>query len=96
MPLSSTGEAANCELYNNNVYFFMTYRGHRIRCGVTDVALVVLEPKLDRTTGRARLTAFETHRAAIEQMASAKFSRRYGREMGSPLWCGTPISTQVQ
>ena len=76
MPLSSTGEAAHCELYNNNVYFFMTSGGHRIRCGVTDVALVVLEPKLDRTTGRARLTAFETHRAAIEQMASAKFDKK--------------------
>jgi len=24
MPLSSTGEAANCELYSNKVYFFMT------------------------------------------------------------------------
>jgi hypothetical protein len=39
MPLSSTCEAANCELYSNNVYFVMTSGGHRIRCGVTDLAL---------------------------------------------------------
>jgi Protein of unknown function (DUF1488) len=76
MPLSSTGESGNCELYNNNVYFFMTSGGHRIRCGVTDVALVVLEPNLDRTTGRGRLTAFDTHRATIERMASEKFDKK--------------------
>lgn len=76
MPLSSTGEAANCELYSNNVYFFMTYGGHRIRCGVTDLALRVLEPKLDLTTGRVRLDALDAHRAFIERMASAKFDRK--------------------
>ena len=47
MPLSSTGESGNCELYNDNVYFFMTSGGHRIRCSVTDLALEVLEPNLD-------------------------------------------------
>jgi hypothetical protein len=76
MPLSSTGEAANCELYSNNVYFFMTSGGHRIRCGVTDLALELLEPKLDRTTARGRLGAFGAHRASIERMASAKFDRK--------------------
>jgi len=59
MPLSSTGEPGLRELYGNNVYFFMTYRGHRIRCGITDVALEVLEPKLDRT-GRGWLIVFNT------------------------------------
>jgi Protein of unknown function (DUF1488) len=76
MPLSSTCEAANCELYSNNVYFFMTSGGHRIRCGVTDLALELLEPKLDRTTARGRLDAFGAHRALIERMASAKFDRK--------------------
>jgi hypothetical protein len=76
MPLSSTGEAANCELYNNNVYFFMRYSGHRIRCGITDLALELLEPKLDRTTARGRLDAFGAHRAFIERMASTKFDKK--------------------
>ena len=76
MPLSSTGEAANCELYSNNVYFFMTSGGHRIRCGVTDLALELLEPTLDRTTARGRLDAFAAHRELIERMASAKFDRK--------------------
>ena len=62
MPLSSTGEAANCELYSNNVYFFMTSGGHRIRCGVTNLALELLEPKLDQMTARGRLDAFGAHR----------------------------------
>ena len=76
MPLSSTGEAANCELYSNNVYFFMTSGGHRIRCGVTNLALELLEPKLDQMTGRGRLNAFGAHRALIERIASAKFDRK--------------------
>jgi hypothetical protein len=76
MPLSSTGESGNCELYNDNVYFFMTSGGHRIRCGVTDLALEVLEPKLDRTTGKGRLAAFGAHRAFVERMASAKFDKK--------------------
>jgi hypothetical protein len=73
MPLS---ERANCELYSNNVYFCMTYGGHRIRCGVTDLALKVLEPKLDLTTARGRLDAFDAHRAFIERTASTKFDRK--------------------
>jgi hypothetical protein len=76
MPLSSTGESGNCELYNDNVYFFMTSGGHRIRCGVTDLALEVLEPKLDRATGKGRLAAFGAHRAFVERMASAKFDKK--------------------
>ena len=76
MPLSSTGETAHCELYSNNVYFFMTFGGHRIRCGITDLALEVLEPKLDRTTARGRLDAFGVHRKLIERMASEKFDKK--------------------
>jgi hypothetical protein len=76
MPLCSTGESGNCELYNRNVYFFMTSGGHRIRCGVTDLALEVLEPKLDQTTGKGRLAAFGARRAFVERMASAKFDKK--------------------
>ena len=54
----------------------MTSGGHRIRCGVTDLALELLEPTLDRTTARGRLDAFGAHRAFIERMASAKFDRK--------------------
>jgi Protein of unknown function (DUF1488) len=81
VPLSSTGEVANCELYSDNVYFFMTFGGHRIRCGITDLALEVLEPKLDRTTARGRLNAFDVHRTFIEHMASEKFdNKRWERD----------------
>ena len=54
----------------------MTFGGHRIRCGVTDLALELLEPTLDRTTARGRQDAFGAHRALIERMASAKFDRK--------------------
>jgi hypothetical protein len=76
MPLSSTGESGSCELYSDNVYFFMASGGHRIRCGVTNLALEVLSPKLNQTSGQERLRAFGAHRAFIERMASAKFDKR--------------------
>jgi hypothetical protein len=70
--LSSLGESGHCEPYANNVYFFMTYGGHRIRCGITFPALEILEPGLD-PTAKGRLAAFNAHRAIIERMASTKF-----------------------
>jgi hypothetical protein len=75
MPLSSIGESGHYELYGNNVYFFMTYNGHRIRCGITYLALEILEPNIDQT-GRGRLAAFDAHRAIIESMASTKFDNK--------------------
>jgi hypothetical protein len=76
MPLLiSLGESGHCELYANNVYFFMTYGGHRIRCGITDQALEILEPLLDQT-GKGRLAAFNAHQAIIEHMASTKFDNK--------------------
>jgi hypothetical protein len=73
--LSSLGESGHYELYANNVYFFMTYGGHRIRCGITDLALEILEPGLDQTA-RGLLVAFDAHRAIIERMASTKFDNK--------------------
>ena len=73
--LSSIGASGHCEPYANNVYFFMTYDGHRIRCGITNLALEILEPNLDQT-GRGRLAAFDAHRAVIERMASTKFDNK--------------------
>ena len=76
MPLlTSLGESGHCELYANNVYFFMTYGGHRIRCGITDQALEILEPLLDQTS-KGRVAAFDAHRAIIEHMASTKFDNK--------------------
>jgi Protein of unknown function (DUF1488) len=75
VPLSSPGESGHCELYANNVYFFMTYEGHRIRCGITDLALEILEPGIDQTA-KGRLAAFNAHRAIIERMASTKFDNK--------------------
>jgi hypothetical protein len=75
MPLSSLGESGQCELYANHVYFFMTYGGHRIRCGITDLALEILEPSIDQTA-RGRLAVFDAHRPFIERMASTKFDNK--------------------
>jgi hypothetical protein len=75
MPLSSLGESGYCELYANNVYFFMTYGGHRIRCGITDLALEILESGLNQKA-KGRLAAFDAHRAIIERMASTKFDNK--------------------
>ena len=91
MPLlTSLGESGHCELYANNVYFFMTYGGHRIRCGITDQALEILEPLLDQT-GKGRLAAFDAHRAIIEHMASTDSITKCGKGMASQSSCGTPI-----
>jgi hypothetical protein len=68
MPLSSLGESGHCELYATNVYFF-------IRCGITYLALEILEPGLNQT-GKGRLVAFDAHRAIIERMASTKFANK--------------------
>jgi Protein of unknown function (DUF1488) len=76
MPLSSAGESGNCELYNGNVYFFMMSGGHCIRCGITDLALEVLDPTLDKTAMKERLHVFGAHRAFIERMASEKFDKK--------------------
>jgi hypothetical protein len=75
MPLSSLGESGHCELYANNVYFFMTYSSHRIRSGITDLALEILEPGLNQTA-KGRLAAFDARRAIIERMASTKFDNK--------------------
>jgi hypothetical protein len=78
--LSSTDEPGHCEFLTDNVYFFMTIDGHRIRCGITDQALEVFEPKIDRTRN-GRLSVFNMHRVIIERAASAKFdSQKWERD----------------
>jgi hypothetical protein len=44
----------------------------RIRCGVSEPALEVFEPKFDRNK-EGRLVAFNKHRAHIESVASDKY-----------------------
>jgi hypothetical protein len=96
MPLSSTGETANCELYNKNDYFCMTSGGHRIRCGVTDLALKVLEPKLHLTTSRGRLDAFDAHRTFIERSKCDAFDAARARACGFRRnHCGSPSSLEA-
>ena len=75
MSLFPTKESGNWEARTDNVYFFMTHGGDRIRCGVTGRALEALEPKLE-LSGKGRLDAFDTHRAIIERMVSAKFDNK--------------------
>jgi Protein of unknown function (DUF1488) len=45
-----------------------------IRCGISRLALEVLEPELPPTK-EGRIQAFQRHRRRIERAASAKFDR---------------------
>jgi hypothetical protein len=44
----------------------------RIRCGISESALEVIDPKFERSK-EGRLVAFNKHRAHIESVASAKY-----------------------
>ena len=46
----------------------------RVRCGISRLALEVLEPELPQTK-EGRMQAFQKHRRRIERAASAKFDR---------------------
>src|SRR5262245_27497518 len=49
--------------------------GHRhVRCGISRLALEVLQPELPPTK-EGRMQAFQQHRRRIERAASAKFDR---------------------
>ena len=56
------------------VYFYMSNGNQRVRCGVTRLALELLEPDLPPTK-QGRIQAFKQRRARIERAASAKFDR---------------------
>jgi hypothetical protein len=56
------------------VHFYMDDGDRRVRCGISRLALEVLEPELPQTK-EGRMQAFQKHRRRIERAASAKFDR---------------------
>jgi Protein of unknown function (DUF1488) len=56
------------------LYFYMSNDDQRVRCGITGVALELLEPELPHTK-QGRIQAFNRRRARIERSASEKFDR---------------------
>ena len=70
MPLTATFDPGHNHYPSENVYFFI----RRVRCGVSELALEVFDPKFERSK-EGRLVAFNKNRAHIESVASAKYDR---------------------
>ena len=74
MPLTATGDPGHHHFASDIVHFYMD-DGHRhVRCGISRLALEVLQPELPPTK-EGRMQAFQQHRRRIERAASAKFDR---------------------
>ena len=74
MPLTATADPGHHHFEADNIYFYMNNGDQRVRCGVSRLALEVLEPELPPTK-EGRLQAFKQRRSRIERAASAKFDR---------------------
>jgi Protein of unknown function (DUF1488) len=74
MPLTATADPGHHHVEADNIYFYMDNGDQRVRCGVSRLALEVLEPELPPTQ-EGRLQAFKQRRSRIERAASAKFDR---------------------
>jgi hypothetical protein len=61
------------------IYFYMNDGDQRVRCGITRLALEILEPEL-AATKQGRIQAFNHHRTGIEQAAGA------GANLDAALW----------
>jgi hypothetical protein len=49
MPLTATFDPGHNHFPSENIYFFMNDGNQRIRCGVSELALEVFDPKFERT-----------------------------------------------
>jgi Protein of unknown function (DUF1488) len=74
MPLTATADSGHHHFASDIVHFYMDDKGRRIRCGISKLALEVLEPELPPTK-EGRMQAFQQHRRRIERAASVKFDR---------------------
>jgi hypothetical protein len=74
MPLTATGDPGHHHFASETVHFYMNDGDRRVRCGISRLALEVLEPELPPTK-EGRIQAFQRHRRRIERVASAKFDR---------------------
>jgi hypothetical protein len=74
MPLTATIDPGHHHFATDTVYFYMNNGDRRVRCGITGLALELLEPELPHTK-QGRIQAFSQRRARVERAASAKFDR---------------------
>jgi Protein of unknown function (DUF1488) len=74
MPLTATADPGHHHFATDIVCFYMSNGDQRVRCGVTRLALELLEPDLPPTK-QGRIQAFKQRRTRIERAASAKFDR---------------------
>jgi hypothetical protein len=74
MPLTATADPGHHHFEADNIYFYMDNGDQRVRCGVSRLALELLEPELPPTK-EGRIEAFKQHRRRFERAASAKFDR---------------------
>lgn len=75
MPLTATSDPGHHHFETGDIYFYMNNGDQRVRCGVSRLALELLEPELPPTK-EGRIEAFKQRRTRIERAASAKFDRR--------------------
>ena len=74
MPLRSTGEAGHYDFRTDNIYFFLSDRDQRVRCCVSESALMQFDRRMQRTE-QGRLRVFSANRHAIEDIASRNYDR---------------------
>jgi len=74
MPLVPTADPGHHHFASDIVHFYMDDGDRHIRCGISRLALELLEPELPPTK-EGRIEAFKQHRRRIERAASAKFDR---------------------
>jgi hypothetical protein len=74
MPLIPTVDPGHHHFETGDIYFYMNNGDQRVRCGVTRLALELLEPELPPTR-EGRTQAFKQRRTRIERAASVKFDR---------------------
>jgi len=82
MPLTATTDPGHHHFATDVVYFYMRNGDQRVRCGVSRLALELLEPDLPPTK-EGRIEAFKQRRTRIERAASAKFDRGHFEPDGS-------------
>jgi hypothetical protein len=74
MPLTATSDPGHHHSATGDIYFYMDNEEQRVRCGISRLALELLDPELPPTKD-GRTQAFNQRRNRIERAASLKFDR---------------------
>jgi hypothetical protein len=69
MPLTPTVDPGHHHFETGDIYFYMNNGDQRVRCGVTRLALELLEPELPPSR-EGRTQTFKQRRTRIERAAS--------------------------